>query len=89
MLKTAKKLIIDRNFEIIYKINSITSNSITMGCLPIRRDNPQALASVLSYVQVDKHHITISSTFISIDLAHHEIFCAKVGKRGIYSKIAS
>ena len=30
-----------------------------MGCPPVRGDNPQALASGLSYVQVDKHGITI------------------------------
>ena len=30
-----------------------------MGCPPVRGDNPRALASVLSYVQVDKHGITI------------------------------
>ena len=30
-----------------------------MGCLHVRRDNPRALASGLSYVQVDKHGITI------------------------------
>ena len=35
------------------------SNSYTMGCPPIRGDNPRALASGLSYVQVDKHGITI------------------------------
>ena len=29
------------------------SNSYTMGCPPVRRDNPRALASGLSYVQVD------------------------------------
>ena len=34
------------------------SNSYTMGCSPVR-DNPRALASGLSYVQVDKHGITI------------------------------
>ena len=34
-------------------------NSYTMGCPPVRGDNPQALASGLSYVQVDKHDITI------------------------------
>ena len=33
--------------------------SYTMGCPPVRRDNPRALASGLSYVQVDKHGITI------------------------------
>ena len=35
------------------------SNSYTMGCPPVRRDNPRALASGLSYVQVNKHGITI------------------------------
>ena len=35
------------------------SNSYTMGCPPVRGDNPRALASGLSYLQVDKHGITI------------------------------
>ena len=35
------------------------SNSHTIGCPPVRGDNPRALASGLSYVQVDKHGITI------------------------------
>ena len=35
------------------------SNSYTMGCPHVRGDNPRALASGLSYVQVDKHGITI------------------------------
>ena len=35
------------------------SNSYTMGCPTVRGDNPRALASGLSYVQVDKHAITI------------------------------
>ena len=39
--------------------NSALSNSYTMGCPPVRGDNPQALASGLFYVQVDKHGITI------------------------------
>ena len=30
-----------------------------MGCPPVHGDNPRALASGLSYVQVDKHGITI------------------------------
>ena len=33
-----------------------------MGCSPVRGDNPRALASLasgLSYIQVDKHAITI------------------------------
>ena len=35
------------------------SNSYTMGCPPVRGDNPRALASGLSNVQVDKHDISI------------------------------
>ena len=54
-----------------------------MGSLPVRGDNPRALASGLSYVHVDKHGITIYTTYLSVDLAHHEIVCAKVGKGGI------
>ena len=39
-----------------------------MGCPHVRGDNPRALASGLSYVQVDKHGITIyiPSTDVSI-----------------------
>ena len=54
-----------------------------MGCPPVRGDNPRALAGGLSYVQVDKHGITIYTTYISVDLAHHKIFRVKVGKGGI------
>ena len=50
-----------------------------MGCPPVCGDNPRALASGLSYVQVDKH----GTTNISVDFAQHEIFRAKVGKGGI------
>ena len=35
-----------------------TCNNYTMGCPPVRGYNPRALASGLSYVQVDKHGIT-------------------------------
>ena len=35
------------------------SNSYTMGCPPVRGDNPRALASELPNVLVDKHGITI------------------------------
>ena len=35
------------------------SNSYTMGCPPVREDNPRALESGLSYVQADKHGLTI------------------------------
>ena len=58
-----------------------------MGCPPVRGDNPRALASGLSYVQVDKHSITIFTTYISIDLAPHEIFRAKSGNGAISSDI--
>ena len=34
-------------------------NSYTIDCQSVCGDNPQALASGLSYVQVDKHGITI------------------------------
>ena len=54
-----------------------------MGCPPVRGDNPRALASILSYVQVDKHGLTIIYTYISADFRHHEIFRAKVGEGGI------
>ena len=37
----------------------VLSNIYTMGCSPVCGDNPRALASGLSYVQVDKHGITI------------------------------
>ena len=40
-------------------IGKAISNSYTIGCPPARGDNPRALASGLSYVQVDKHGITI------------------------------
>ena len=49
------------------------SDSYTMGCPPVREDNPRALASGLSYVQVDTHGITIYAACISVDLAHYEI----------------
>ena len=39
--------------------NPSICNSYTMGCPPVRGNNPRALASGLSYVQVDKHGITI------------------------------
>ena len=55
-----------------------------MSCPPVRGDNPRALASGLSYVQVDKHGIRLFYTiYISVDLAHHDIFRAKVGNGGI------
>ena len=42
-----------------YHVCCIRNSYNTMGCPPVRGDNPRALASGLSYVQVDKHGITI------------------------------
>ena len=61
----------------------------TMGCPPLRGDNPRALASGLSYIQVDNHGISLCITYNSVDLAYHEIFRAKVGKGGIKSLTSS
>ena len=63
--------------------HSTLCNSYTMGCPPVRGDNPRALASGLSYVQVENMVKLFYTTYISVHLAHHEIFCAKVGKGGI------
>ena len=69
--------------EYFHVQNTRLSNSYTMGCPPVRGDNPRALASGLSYVQVAKHGISFYTTNISVDLAHHEIFRAKVCNGGI------
>ena len=55
-----------------------------MGCPPVRGDNPRALASGLSYLQVDKHGITI---LYHLHQYGREIYHAKVGKGGINSSI--
>ena len=47
--------VMKRNLHQVMKRN--LRNSYTMGCPPVRGDNPRALASGLSYVQVDKHGI--------------------------------
>ena len=39
--------------------NVSSGNSYTTGCPPVCGDNPRAIASGLSYVQVAKHAITI------------------------------
>ena len=54
-----------------------------MGCPPVGEDNPQALASRLSNIRQTTHCITIYTTYISVDLAQHRLFRAKVGKGGI------
>ena len=59
-------------------------NSYTMGCPPVRGDNPRALASGLSYVQVDKHGITILYHLHQcIPCKSRDICRTKVGKGGI------
>ena len=44
----------------VQNIESLRKSLYTMACPPVRGDNPRALASGLSYVQVDKHGIYIS-----------------------------
>ena len=57
-----------------------------MACPPVGADNPPALASDLSAVHVDKHGITIYTTFKS---RPHEIVHAKVGKGGLIRNLCS
>ena len=56
---TIKQGDFDCDVILCFATNFKLCNSYTMGCPPIRGDNPRALASGLSYVQVDKHGITI------------------------------
>ena len=56
-----------------------------MGYPPVSSDNPRALVSGLSYVHWWTNMVKLFYTtymYISVDLAHHKIFCAKVGKGG-------
>ena len=65
-----------------------TSYSYTMACPPVRGDNPRALASELSNIQADKPWYNyFYNTYISVDLSHHDVFRAKVGKGSIISII--
>ena len=50
---------IKRFIRIIGLAHCGSSNSYTMGCPPVRGDNPRALSSGLSYVQMDSQGITI------------------------------
>ena len=54
-----------------------------MGCPPVRGDNPRALASGLSYVQVEKHGITIVYHLYQCRPCTLRYISAKVGKVGI------
>ena len=56
-----------------------------MVCPLVRGDNPRALALALSYVQVDKHGITISYHLHQCFLALREVFCAKDGKGAMHA----
>ena len=52
-----------------------------MGCPPVCGDNPRGLACGLSDIQVDNHSLTILyHTCTNVDIVHHELFRAKVGK---------
>ena len=54
-----------------------------MDCPPVRGDKPRALASGLSYVQVDKHVITILYHLHQYRPCTSQDTRAKVGKGGI------
>ena len=61
-------------------------NSCVIGCPPVPGDNPRALASGLSYVQADTPTNMVQlfyTTYISVDRAHSELFCAKADNGGI------
>ena len=53
---------------------------------PVRGDNPRALASGLSYVQVDKHGMTILYHLHQCRPCTSRDICAKVGKSSINCK---
>ena len=53
------KYLLTRYYKRSSQYQTLISNSYTMACPPVRGDNTRALASGLSYVQVDKHGITI------------------------------
>ena len=50
---------IDAGINTVPHVMVRVCSSYTMACPPVRGDNPRALASGLSYLQVDKHGITI------------------------------
>ena len=55
-----------------------------MACPPVRGDNPRALSewTILRTGEKSKYNF-FYTTYISVDLAHHVILRAKVGKGGI------
>ena len=59
------------------------SNIYTMVCPPVGGDNPRALVSGLSPVQVEKPWYNFFyTTLISVDLAQYEIFQLKLAISG-------
>ena len=54
-----------------------------MGCPPVREDNPRAIAIYTLMYRWTNMVLLFHTIYTSIDLAHHEIFCAKIGKGGI------
>ena len=70
----------------LFKQHEHTSYIYTMACPPVRGDNPRALASGLSYVQVDKHGITILWHLYQFR-PDNEIVRAKVGNGGADMRI--
>ena len=64
-------------------------NRICKLYLYVCRDNPRALANgLISYVQADKHDITILYHLHQCRPFYHEIFRAKAGKGGINPGVA-
>ena len=60
------------------------SNSYTMGCLPVRGDNPTSYSMwIILRTGGQTWYILFYTTYICVDLAHDEIFRAKCGKGGI------
>ena len=53
-----------------------------MACPPVLGDTQRALASGLSYKQVENMESLFYTTYISVDISHHKLFHAKVGKGG-------
>ena len=52
---TSADALVNKSFDLHFHCEGY----VTMSCQPVCGDNPRALVSGLSYVQVDKHGITI------------------------------
>ena len=81
-LRRLKMFWVQKIIFFIFCVFKVLQWSNTMGCLPVRRANPRALASGLSYVQVNKHGITILYHLHKCrPCTSHQIFHAK-GRKG-------